>query len=259
MVQVRKNCVLVFFRLFRDIAYIFPAYNNKENIMRIYAVNGSPRKKWNTATVLQRALDGAAQAGGAHCHVEMLHLYDYRYKGCLSCFECKRTGGPSYGKCAVRDELAPVLEKLAGADGVIFGSPVYFHSVTGMMRSFLERLMFPLLVYDRQYSSLAPQKTATAFIYTMNVTREVMLEQGYPEKLRTTEAFMERIFSRPAVLHVHDTYQFSDYSKYKVECFSEEEKARHRKEQFPLDCQKAYELGAALARQAERAGNILRE
>ncbi len=220
--------------------------------MHIYAVNGSPRKKWNTATVLQHALDGAAEAGGAHCRTEMLHLYDYHYKGCMSCFECKRTGGASYGKCAVRDELAPVLEKLAEADGIIFGSPVYFHSVTGMMRSFLERFMFPCLAYDKQYSSLAPQKIATAFIYTMNVTREFMLEQSYPEKLRTTESFMERLFSRSGVLYVYDTYQFSDYSKYKVECFSEEEKARRRKEQFPLDCQKARELGAALARQAER-------
>ncbi len=47
-------------------------------------------------------------------------------------------------------------------------------------------------------------------------------------------------------MYSNDTYQFDDYSKYKVECFSEEEKAEHRKIQFPLDCEKAFELGVNL-------------
>ena len=117
-----------------------------------------------------------------------------------------------------------------------------------MMRSFLERLLFPCIAYDRDYSSLALKKPATACIYTMNVTREVMLEQHYPEKLGSTEFFIERSFSRPAVLYINDTYQFSDYSKYMVECFSEQEKALQRETQFPLDCRKAFELGRCLAR-----------
>lgn len=216
--------------------------------MRIYAVNGSPRKKWNTATILQSALDGAASAGAENVRTEMIHLYDYSYTGCVSCFQCKRKGGKHYGRCAVRDGLTPVLEKCREADGIIFGSPVYFHNITGMMRSFLERLLFPCIAYDRNYSSLALKKPATAFIYTMNVTREVMLEQHYPEKLGSTEFFIERSFSRPAVLYINDTYQFSDYSKYMVECFSEQEKALQRETQFPLDCQKAFELGRDLAR-----------
>ena len=127
--------------------------------MRIYAVNGSPRKKWNTATVLQSALDGAASAGAENVRTEMIHLYDYSYTGCVSCFQCKRKGGKHYGRCAVRDGLTPVLEKCREADGIIFGSPVYFHNITGMMRSFLERLLFPCIAYDRDYSSLALKKT----------------------------------------------------------------------------------------------------
>ena len=216
--------------------------------MNIYAVNASPRKKWNTATVLRHALEGAASIA-PDADTELLHLYDYRYKGCLSCFECKKLGGKSYGRCAVRDDLAPVLEKLLEADAIIFGSPIYFYDVTGMMRSFLERLMFPCFVYDKDYSSLAPKAVATAFIYTMNVTSDVMEQQRYPEKLRTTESFVERVFSKkPLELYVNNTYQFSDYSKYKVECFSETEKANYRENQFPIDCQKAHALGQELAR-----------
>lgn len=217
--------------------------------MRIYAVNGSPRKHGNTATVLMKALEGATAGGGPQIGTELLHLYAYDYKGCISCFECKRLGGRSYGRCAVKDELTPVLEKLAQADGIIFGSPIYFKEISGMMRSFLERFLFQYFVYDREYSSLAPKKMQTAFIYTMNVPYAVMTEMQYPEQLASMEFFIGKAFSAPSVLHVNDTYQFSDYSKYKAECFSEKDKARHRAEQFPVDCQKAYELGRNMARQ----------
>ena len=50
------------------------------------------------------------------------------------------------------------------------------------------------------------------------------------------------------MLYINDAYQFSDYSKYMVECFSEQEKALQRETQFPLDCRKAFELGRCLAR-----------
>jgi len=72
--------------------------------MKIIAFNGSPRKKWNTATLLQNALDGAASKGA---ETELIHLYDLNYKGCISCFACKTLGGKSYGKCAVHDDLTP--------------------------------------------------------------------------------------------------------------------------------------------------------
>ena len=55
--------------------------------MNILAFNASPRKKWNTATMLESVLDGA-RSKGAQC--EMVHLYDLSYKGCISCFECKK-------------------------------------------------------------------------------------------------------------------------------------------------------------------------
>ena len=94
----------------------------------------------------------------------------------MSCFECKRLGGKSYGKCAVQDGLTPILERLADADGIIFGSPVYFHSITGKMRMFFERLLFQYFVYDADYSALSPKRMPTAFVYTMNVPYQVMLE-----------------------------------------------------------------------------------
>ena len=55
--------------------------------MKVIAVNGSPRKTWNTATLLEHALAGAAGSGA---ETELVHLYDLEFKGCISCFACKK-------------------------------------------------------------------------------------------------------------------------------------------------------------------------
>ena len=215
--------------------------------MKIYAINGGPRKKHNTAQLLQAALDGAVAAPcGKAVETEMIHLYDLTYKGCVSCFSCKRKGGKSYGHCAVKDDLTPLLEKLAQADGLIIGSPIYFGNVTGMLRSFLERLMFPFFVYDKDYSSLAPKRMPTAFIYAMNVSSAEMEQYGYLQNLKGMETFVGRLFGEPQVLHACNTYQFDDYSKYECERFSESEKAAHRAVQFPKDLEAARKIGAAM-------------
>ena len=51
--------------------------------MKVIAINGSPRKKWNTATLLNRSLEGAASFGA---ETEYIHLYDLDYQGFISCF-----------------------------------------------------------------------------------------------------------------------------------------------------------------------------
>jgi multimeric flavodoxin WrbA len=112
--------------------------------MKAMAVNGSPRRGWNTATLLRKTLAGAKRKGA---ETDLVHLYNLSYRGCISCFSCKKIGGKSYGRCAVRDELTPVLQRAAEADILILGSPIYFHTETGEMRSFMERLLFPYLTY----------------------------------------------------------------------------------------------------------------
>ena len=113
--------------------------------MYVIGINGSPRKHGNTATLLEHALKGAESEGA---ETELVHLYDLEYTGCTSCFACKTLGGKSYGRCAVKDGLTPLLKKIEkDADAIILGSPIYFGTDTGMMRSFLERLIFPYLTY----------------------------------------------------------------------------------------------------------------
>ena len=214
--------------------------------MNILAINGSPRKKWNTATLLEKALAGAAAQGAT---TELIHLYDLNYKGCTSCFACKMIDGPSNGRCAMQDELRPVLEKIeTEVDALILGSPIYFGQMTGEMRSFLERLLFAPLVYSQPPRSVFPRTIKTAVIYTMNVSEEVSKQIGYEVMFNSTKASMSRNFGIEAeTLCCYDTYQFADYAKVVMEYADPAKKAARRAEVFPQDCDKAFALGERLA------------
>lgn len=213
--------------------------------MKIIAINGSPRKKWNTATLLEHALEGAKSQGA---DTELVHLYDLDYKGCTSCFACKLKGGKSYGKCAMKDGLTPVLEKIAKADALILGSPFYFGTVTGEMRSFMERLMFPYLVYSWPPESLFARKVPTAFVYTMNVSERQAMEPPYSVHIGLNESVLARLFGQAESFLSFETLQFEDYDKVVFSYCDPEERQKRRREVFPQDCKRAYELGVRLAR-----------
>lgn len=215
--------------------------------MRIVAINGSPRKNKNTATLLKKVLEGAADAVAPETiETELVNLYDLTYTGCTSCFACKLKGGPSYGKCAIKDDLYPVLEKLADADAVVFGSPIYYRTITGQLHSFYERFLYPYMTYKKGYPTLVTNKMKTACIYTMNVTEEEMLDGGYRKNMELFETFIEMYFTKPKLLFSFNTTQFNDYSRYVCETFSAEEKATYKAEHFLTDCEHAYELGKQL-------------
>jgi multimeric flavodoxin WrbA len=217
--------------------------------MKVMAVNGSPRKTWNTATLLTKALEGATSQGA---ETELIHLYDLAFTGCTSCFACKTRDGKSYGRCAVKDGLMPILKKVEAADALILGSPIYFGNVSGEMRSFLERLLFPYFPYTDPPQSLFPRKIATGFIYTMNVTEEMMKEWGYEQVFANNQRLLQMVFGSSESLWSCDTYQFRDYAKVVADRFDPEKKARRRREVFPRDCEKALAMGARIAQNGNK-------
>lgn len=218
--------------------------------MNILGINGSPRKKWNTATLLQKTLEGAEAAGA---ETELVHVYDLpNFRGCTSCFACKRKGG-KHSVCAMKDGLTPVLEKMQSTDALIIGSPLYFFQITSGLHALLERFMFSNMLYNKENNLLYPKKIPAAFIYTMGVSDAMMQRMGM-EKLafnQVTENFLKRLFGEMETLHSTDAYQFDDYSKYEADSMDVAQKTKHRDEVFPQDCQKAYELGKRLAEKAK--------
>lgn len=215
--------------------------------MKIIAFNGSPRKEWNTAALLKKALEGAASAGA---QTELIDLYDLNYRGCYSCFACKEKDGANYGKCPIKDDLLPIFKKIENADAIIFGSPIYFGKMSGEMHSFLERLLFQYFTYTDPPGSLFPKKIATGFIYTMGITEDVFPERGYDHDFINVAQYLTVVFGSSEMLMSFDAYQFKDYSKVFAPRFDVGKKLKRREEVFPIDCQKAFDMGIHLVKKS---------
>jgi len=209
----------------------------------LLAVNGSPRRKGNTAELLRRILEGAQSAGAA---TELVNLYDLDFKGCISCFSCKRKG-KTHGVCAMKDGLSPVLERIKEADAVALGSPIYFMNVASGFFAFAERLFFSNYLYSAEIPTVFPKKMPSALVYTMNMTEAQYAQFNMDTRLGFMDMSLAQHFRiPPRKLFAFDTYQFKDYARYESSIFSEPRKAAWRKENWPVLLEQAFALGQEL-------------
>ena len=219
------------------------AQQKGERHMNVIAINGSARKRWNTAQLLEKALEGAAEKGAT---TKLVHLYDLDFKGCISCFGCKQKGGKSYGRCAMRDDLTPLLDEIHAADAVIMGTPVYLASESSGFRAFAERLVFQYLVYANPPGSLFPRRIPAAVVYTMGAPEVAQKAMGYDHFIEQNRRHLEMILGSCETLVSYDTLQFDDYAKYESGMFDPDAKMERHREVFPQDKAKAKELGYRL-------------
>ncbi len=223
--------------------------------MKAMLINGSPRRNWNTYQLLDSARKGAVSAGA---EAEIIHLFSMEYTGCRSCFACKIKNAKTHGVCAIHDNLRPLLEKCRAADVIICGSPVYYGYPTGQLRSFVERLLFPLDTYmvdgEGRRVKILDKIIPSGMIFTMNCPEWYMEEVKYPTLLGFTGEELGRLLGYNEVLYSCDTYQFNDYSRYEINMFDETKKREHREKQFPIDLERAHELGRRLVEKAINEG-----
>ena len=117
--------------------------------MHVLAINGSPRNEQScTYQMLAPLLEGMRSAGAT---TEVVHLGKLEIKHCLGCFLCwVRTPG----KCAQKDDMDELLEKYVQADMLIFGTPLYHYTMSGLMKNFIDRTLpvhEPWLVEDPEH------------------------------------------------------------------------------------------------------------
>ncbi len=99
--------------------------------MKILGLSFSPRNDGNTEALLNEALRGAKQEGA---DIECFSLLDKNIKPCDGCGTCMGTG-----KCHLQDDMQILYNKLLEANGIIFGTPVYFYSMTGQAKTVIDR------------------------------------------------------------------------------------------------------------------------
>lgn len=75
---------------------------------------------------------------------------------------------------------------------------------------------------------------------------KAMFFNGSPRK-----KVLGEIFGYSETLYVYNTYQFSDYSRYDFNAFSEEDKRKYRDEHYDIDLKNAYELGKRLVQKVQ--------
>lgn len=207
---------------------------------KIIIVDGGPRKGFNTASMLQKIAEGAASVS-KKIEVKTIRLYGLNYKGCMSCMACKLRD-KAVNVCKFKDELTPVLQEIAQADGLVLGSPNYFGEVTAQMRAFLERLAFPWLSYN-DYSLTAPKRMPVLLVETMNGTPEANNCNGYG----SMEYCIAQALGKPEALIAYNTYQVKNYNLYELKGFSEENKRHYREKNWQQDLQKAFDAGRRMA------------
>ena len=209
--------------------------------MKIIAVNGSPRKNWNTSILMKEAAEGARASGA---DVIEYDLYDLDFKGCVSCFGCKL--GKNKGRCVYKDDLAQVLEDIRTADGLIMGSPNYLGDISAGLRALYERLVFQHITYKVEPRSYNDRSIPVLLIMTSNVPEEAYTQIGYEALLQRYKQTLDSFVGPTEILISGDTLQVNDYDRYDWTLFDPAKKIARRETEFPKERKKAYEMGSDL-------------
>ena len=116
--------------------------------MKILILNGSPRKKGNTAAFAAAFKEGAESKGH---EVEIVSVGNMKINGCIACEYCH---GKGEGKCVQQDDMQVIYPKLASVDMVVFASPVYYFSFTGQMQNAITRFYAPWSPAAKKYAMI---------------------------------------------------------------------------------------------------------
>ena len=208
---------------------------------KVVVVNAGPRMGWNTDTLLTEAAKGAESKGAGIIRFDLFRLE--KYTGCISCFGCKKE--KNKGKCVCKDGLAPVLDAIREADGLIIGSPNYLSEMTASFRALYERLIFQNLTYNMETPCCNQRRIPVLLIMTSNAP-----DTMYTNLLENYQKTLNGFIGPTEVLVAGDTLQLKDYDKtdWPWSMFDPKTKKQRHETVFPEEMKKAYEMGAMLVK-----------
>ena len=210
----------------------------------IVAINASPRTEWNTGTLVREAAKGAGAEGA---EIKIFDLYRLeKYTGCISCFGCKLA--PNEGKCICKDGLAPVLDAIRNADGLIVGTPNYLGDVSAGFRALYERLIFQSLTYKTDPRSYSDRKIPVLFIMTSNSPKEFYAPAGYRKMLKGYQKSLDAFVGNTKLFIAGNTLQVKDYNRFDWTMFNPEAKKERHEKVFPEERKKVFALGAEMVK-----------
>lgn len=107
---------------------------------KVLLISASPRIRGNSDSLCDEFMRGVMDSGS---HAEKVRLHQKNYKGCLGCGVCKINDG----KCVQNDDIKELLDKMLEADVIVLATPIYFYSMDGQLKLFIDRTypMYPQL------------------------------------------------------------------------------------------------------------------
>lgn len=137
--------------------------------MKVVGFVGSPRKKGNTAILVDEVLRGAREAGA---ETKAYHLNEMDIRGCQGCRACKK----QEGICVQKDDMAQIYGEINDADAIVVGTPVYFGQMTGQTKLFADRLYAFL---NNDFTHRLGRGKKTVMIYTQGQPKSDMFKQSF--------------------------------------------------------------------------------
>lgn len=98
---------------------------------KILILSGSPRKGGNSDLLCDEFMRGAVEAGHK---AEKIRVQERKVAGCIACYACRNTG-----VCAIKDDMAEIIQKMIDCDVLVLASPVYFYSIDAQLKAVIDR------------------------------------------------------------------------------------------------------------------------
>jgi multimeric flavodoxin WrbA len=209
--------------------------------MKIYALNASPRKGWNSDEMLESFINGVKETN-PDIEIEKVNIYDLDYKGCRGCYACQLKVTED-GQCLFRDGAYDLLRGIKSSDGLVFAAPVYYFDVPSQMRAILERLFYP---------GGSEREIPVATIYTMNQKPEKM-EKYFKQHLDDIAFFFRNQFkTEPEQLYIYNTLHWKNPEKYKFTMDSYMDKTKNRELNNSANRQSCHDAGVRFAKRVSQ-------
>ena len=198
--------------------------------MKTIVINADPKMKQEIGKLLKSASEGAKSVGS---EVEYFDLYRMDIRGCMLCSICKKKNKENF-KCYWRDDLSPIIEKILTADTLLIGSQIFFNEPTSHYRALVERLIYCIVSYDRNYYYKG--KVNVGIFYSVISPKE-HFEKSVRPTLKSTEDLFKMLNGEVKV--------YASYKGLRNQRKTEDQ-INEKMQEFDIDLEKAFEIGAEL-------------
>lgn len=135
---------------------------------KVVVISTSLRKNSNSEILANEFIKGATVNGN---EVSIINLKDLKMNFCIGCLSCQKTQ-----KCVLKDDITKeMLKEICDSDVIVFVTPVYYYSVSGQLKTFIDR-MNP--VYNMNY------KFKDIYIISTAAENEVRTFKGIKENIK---------------------------------------------------------------------------